>query len=79
MEFNNSLGETLIFYDQKKMEGGFDIINIAVFPNSTYQRVPVGRVNPDALKGKELDINEGKIVWHRSFNQVWMQGIVWPL
>ncbi|XP_070810159.1 vomeronasal type-2 receptor 26-like [Pituophis catenifer annectens] len=70
MKFNNSLGETLTFYDQKKMEGGFDIINIAVFPNSTYQTVKVGRVNPNALKGKELDINEDTIVWHRSFNQV---------
>ncbi|XP_032092463.1 vomeronasal type-2 receptor 26-like [Thamnophis elegans] len=70
MKFNNSLGETLTFYDQKKMEGGFDIINIAVFPNSTYQRVKLGTVNPDTLKGKELDINEDMIVWHRSFNQV---------
>ncbi|XP_058036737.1 vomeronasal type-2 receptor 26-like [Ahaetulla prasina] len=70
MKFNNSLGDTLTFYDQKKMEGGFDIINIAVFPNSTYQSVKVGIVNSDALKGKELDINENTIVWHRSFNQV---------
>uniref|UniRef100_A0A8C5WTA3 G-protein coupled receptors family 3 profile domain-containing protein n=1 Tax=Laticauda laticaudata TaxID=8630 RepID=A0A8C5WTA3_LATLA len=65
MKFNNSLGETLTFYDQKKMEGGFDIINIAVFPNSTYQRVKVGTVNPDALKGKELAINVDMIVWNR--------------
>ncbi|XP_070582846.1 vomeronasal type-2 receptor 26-like [Erythrolamprus reginae] len=70
MKFNNSLGENLMFYDQKKMEGGFDITNIAFFPNSTYQRVKVGTVNPEILKGKELDINEDTIVWHRSFNQV---------
>ncbi|KAK9398113.1 type-2 vomeronasal receptor [Crotalus adamanteus] len=70
MKFNNSLGETLTFYDQKKMEGGFDIINIVVFPNSTFQRHKIGKVDPDALKGKELVINEDMIVWHRSFNQV---------
>ncbi|XP_015683220.1 vomeronasal type-2 receptor 26-like [Protobothrops mucrosquamatus] len=35
-----------------------------------WQRVKVGTMNPDALKGKELDINEEMIVWHRSFNQV---------
>ncbi|XP_039182640.1 vomeronasal type-2 receptor 26-like [Crotalus tigris] len=70
MKFNNSLGETLTFYDQKKMEGGFDIINIVVFPNSTFQRHKIGKVDPDALKGKEIVINEDMIVWHRSFNQV---------
>ncbi|KAG6539534.1 type-2 vomeronasal receptor [Crotalus adamanteus] len=70
MKFNNSLGETLTFYNQKKMEGGFDIINIVVFPNFTFQRHKIGKVDPDALKGKELVINEDMIVWQRSFNQV---------
>uniref|UniRef100_A0A8C6X6K9 G-protein coupled receptors family 3 profile domain-containing protein n=1 Tax=Naja naja TaxID=35670 RepID=A0A8C6X6K9_NAJNA len=58
------------YEDLQPWQGGFDITNIAVFPNSTYQRVKVGTVNPDALKGKVLNINEDMIVWHRSFNQV---------
>ncbi|KAL7977655.1 hypothetical protein Chor_009604, partial [Crotalus horridus] len=66
MKFNNSFGETLTFYDQKKMEGGFDVINIVVFPNSTFQRHKIGKVDPDTLKGKELVINEDMIVWHRN-------------
>ncbi|XP_070810158.1 vomeronasal type-2 receptor 26-like [Pituophis catenifer annectens] len=70
MIYNNSLGETLTFYDQKKMEGGFDIANIVVFPNSTFQRRKIGKVDPDSVKGQELVINEDMIVWHRSFNQV---------
>ncbi|XP_029141729.1 vomeronasal type-2 receptor 26 [Protobothrops mucrosquamatus] len=70
MKFNNSLGDSLTFYDQKNMEGGFDIINIVTFPNSTFQRNKIGKVDPDALSGKELVINEDMIVWHRSFNQV---------
>ncbi|KAG6466941.1 type-2 vomeronasal receptor [Crotalus adamanteus] len=70
IKFNNSLGEAIVFYDQKKMEGIFDIINIVTFPNSTFQRRKVGKVDPDALSGKELVINEDMIVWHRSFNQV---------
>uniref|UniRef100_A0A8C5SNQ4 G-protein coupled receptors family 3 profile domain-containing protein n=1 Tax=Laticauda laticaudata TaxID=8630 RepID=A0A8C5SNQ4_LATLA len=70
MKFNNSLGEILTFYDQKKMEGQFDIINIVVFPNSTFQRYKIGKVDPGAAKGQELAINEDIIVWHRSFNQV---------
>lgn len=74
MKFNNSLGDSLTFYDKKNMEGGFDIINIVTFPNSTFQRRKIGKVDPDALNGKELVINEDLIVWHRSFNQVWFQG-----
>ncbi|XP_039182698.1 vomeronasal type-2 receptor 26-like [Crotalus tigris] len=35
-----------------------------------WQRHKIGKVDPDALKGKELVINEDMIVWHRSFNQV---------
>ncbi|XP_058036733.1 vomeronasal type-2 receptor 26-like [Ahaetulla prasina] len=70
MKFNNSLGDVMTFYDQKKMEGGFDIINIVAFPNSSFQRCKIGKVDPDALKGQELVINEDMIVWHRSFNQV---------
>ncbi|XP_070582850.1 vomeronasal type-2 receptor 26-like [Erythrolamprus reginae] len=70
MKFNNSLGDIITFYNKKKMEGGFDIINIIAFRNSTFQRRKIGKVNPDALKGQELVINEDMIVWHRSFNQV---------
>ncbi|XP_039182723.1 vomeronasal type-2 receptor 26-like [Crotalus tigris] len=70
MTFNNSLGEALTFYDQTSMEGGFDIINIVIFPNSTFQRRKIGKVDPDALQGLELVINENMIIWHRSFNQV---------
>ncbi|XP_032092474.1 vomeronasal type-2 receptor 26-like [Thamnophis elegans] len=70
MKFNNSIGEMLTVYDQKKMEGGFDIINIVAFSNSTFQRNRIGKVDPDAAKGEELVINEDMIVWHRSFNQV---------
>ncbi|KAM6451847.1 vomeronasal type-2 receptor 26-like [Liasis olivaceus] len=34
-----------------------------------WKRLKVGKIDPDALKGKELVINEDMIVWHRSFNQ----------
>ncbi|XP_070810062.1 vomeronasal type-2 receptor 26-like [Pituophis catenifer annectens] len=69
--YNNSLGETLTFYDHTNMEGGFDIVNIVTFPNSTFQRRKIGKVEPDSMnQGKELVINEDMIVWHRSFKQV---------
>ncbi|XP_062993258.1 vomeronasal type-2 receptor 26-like [Elgaria multicarinata webbii] len=52
------------------MGGGFDIMNMVIFPNNSFKRVKVGRVDPNALQGKEFIINEDIIVWHRGFNQV---------
>ncbi|XP_063158954.1 vomeronasal type-2 receptor 26-like [Candoia aspera] len=54
----------------QETEGGFDIINLLIFPNSSFQRVKVGRVDSDAPEGKELAINDDMIVWHRWFNEV---------
>ncbi|XP_062993265.1 vomeronasal type-2 receptor 26-like [Elgaria multicarinata webbii] len=70
ISFNNSAGETISFNDGNEMKGGFDIINMITFPNTSFQRVKVGWVDPNALEGKELIINEDIIEWHRSFNQV---------
>ncbi|XP_060540853.1 vomeronasal type-2 receptor 26-like [Pantherophis guttatus] len=40
------------------------------FPNRSFQRVRVGRIDPSAPKRKELFIDEDVIVWHPAFNQV---------
>lgn len=52
------------------MGGGFDITNLITFPNKSFQRVKVGRVDPDALEGKVFVIQEDMITWPRRFNQV---------
>ncbi|XP_066483480.1 vomeronasal type-2 receptor 26-like [Tiliqua scincoides] len=70
ISFNNSAGETVSFNENKEMVAGFDVVNIAVFPNNSFRKVKVGRVHPNALEGEELIINEDLIIWHRCFNQV---------
>ncbi|XP_054850475.1 vomeronasal type-2 receptor 26-like [Eublepharis macularius] len=69
LSFNNSAGERVSFNDDKEMEGGFDVMNLVTFPNKFYGRVKIGKVDPDALEGKELIIDEGRILWHSCFNQ----------
>ncbi|XP_053119316.1 vomeronasal type-2 receptor 26-like [Hemicordylus capensis] len=69
ISFNNSAGETITFNDNREMGGGFEIINLVTFSNKSFQRVKVGRVDPDN-EGKEFTINENVIVWHGGFNQV---------
>lgn len=49
---------------------GVDITNLITFPNKSFVRMKVGRMNPWAPPGKDLSIDEGAIVWPRSFNQV---------
>ncbi|XP_061446335.1 vomeronasal type-2 receptor 26-like [Rhineura floridana] len=70
ISFNNSAGELMSFNDKREMRGGFDVVNMATFPNRSFQRVKIGRVDPNTPEGKELTINENIIVWHRGFYQV---------
>ncbi|XP_061446587.1 vomeronasal type-2 receptor 26-like [Rhineura floridana] len=70
ISFNNSGGDAIHFNDKREMGGGFDITNMVTFPNTSFQRVKVGRVGPDGIGGKEFIINEDLIVWHRGFNEV---------
>ncbi|XP_033026285.1 vomeronasal type-2 receptor 26-like [Lacerta agilis] len=67
--FNNSAEETVSFNDKQETEGGFDIMNIIIFPNQSYQKVKVGRMDPNAPEGRELIINEYKIVWYEDLNK----------
>ncbi|XP_061447670.1 vomeronasal type-2 receptor 26-like [Rhineura floridana] len=68
--FNNSAGETVHFNEDRQLTLGFDITNVITFPNNSFVRLKVGRMNPWAFPGKELSIDEDAITWPRSFNQV---------
>ncbi|XP_060540834.1 vomeronasal type-2 receptor 26-like [Pantherophis guttatus] len=50
--------------------GGFDITNLITFPNRSFQRIRVGKLDLQAPNGKELSIDEDMIVWNTAFNQV---------
>ncbi|XP_032092488.1 vomeronasal type-2 receptor 26-like [Thamnophis elegans] len=70
ISFNNSAGERIFLNEKGEATGGFDITNLITFPNRSFQRVRVGKMDPHVPKGKELFIDEEVIVWHPAFNQV---------
>ncbi|XP_015272963.1 PREDICTED: vomeronasal type-2 receptor 26-like [Gekko japonicus] len=70
ISFNNSAGEMVHLNENGELVEGFDIINWVTFPNDSFARIKVGKLNPPTPQGQELTINNDLIVWHRSFNQV---------
>nr|XP_056720336.1 vomeronasal type-2 receptor 26-like [Euleptes europaea] len=68
--FNNSAGDTVCFDENGELKAGFDLTNWVTFSNGSFVRVKVGRLDPQASRGKELTLNDDQIIWHRTFNQV---------
>ncbi|XP_061447707.1 vomeronasal type-2 receptor 26-like [Rhineura floridana] len=68
--FNNSAGDSVCFDDNGELVTGFDVTNWVISPNGSVVRVKVGKLEPQALSGKQLIISDDQIVWHKSFNQV---------
>ncbi|XP_062993124.1 vomeronasal type-2 receptor 26-like [Elgaria multicarinata webbii] len=68
ISFNNSAGDEITFNEHGELTGGFDITNLVTFPNNSYNRVKVGRLDP--LPGKGFAINETRIKWHKHLTQV---------
>uniref|UniRef100_A0A8D2ITN2 G-protein coupled receptors family 3 profile domain-containing protein n=1 Tax=Varanus komodoensis TaxID=61221 RepID=A0A8D2ITN2_VARKO len=68
--FNNSAGELVHFDENGELITDLDVINWVTFPNQSFARVKLGRLDPRAPQGKELMIQDENFVWHRKFNQV---------
>ncbi|XP_062993270.1 vomeronasal type-2 receptor 26-like [Elgaria multicarinata webbii] len=68
ISFNNSAGETVSFNENREMAAGFDITNMVMFPNKSFQKVKIGRL--DASEGQGFFIADYMMVWNRRFNQV---------
>ncbi|XP_062992830.1 vomeronasal type-2 receptor 26-like [Elgaria multicarinata webbii] len=68
--FNNSAGETVHFDENQELIAGFDVTNWVIFPNQSFLRVKVGRMDPRGPPGNELTIQDERIVWHSTFNQI---------
>ncbi|XP_066485473.1 vomeronasal type-2 receptor 26-like [Tiliqua scincoides] len=66
MSFNNSAGDQISFDQNGELVTGFDIINWVTFPNQSFVKVRVGRLDPQATS---ITIHEDAIVWHSWFNQ----------
>ncbi|XP_067325566.1 vomeronasal type-2 receptor 26-like [Anolis sagrei] len=67
--FNNTVGEKISFNKNGELVAGFDIINWVTFPNKTFSRVKVGRIDPQSLPTIEFTVHEDAIVWPSWFNQ----------
>ncbi|XP_033024091.1 vomeronasal type-2 receptor 26-like [Lacerta agilis] len=69
ISFNNSVGDEITLNERGELAAGFDITNLITFPNRSYIRVKVGRLDPQVPPGKDLTINDGQIKWHRGLTQ----------
>ncbi|XP_063159172.1 vomeronasal type-2 receptor 26-like [Candoia aspera] len=70
LSFNNSVGDKVTLNEHGEVIDGFDLINLITFPNNSYTRVKVGRLNPKTLLEKELMVTEERIQWHGDFTRV---------
>ncbi|XP_066486717.1 vomeronasal type-2 receptor 26-like [Tiliqua scincoides] len=69
LSFNNSAGEMVSFDPDGNLAAGFDIINWVMFPNQSFRRVKVGRIEPRVSEDILLSIDDDALVWPSSFNQ----------
>ncbi|XP_007439406.1 vomeronasal type-2 receptor 26-like [Python bivittatus] len=67
--FNNSVGDEISFDQNGELVTGLDIENWMIFPNQSFHRVKVGKLDPWAGEDKMFTIHEEAITWHSSFNQ----------
>ncbi|XP_053216167.1 vomeronasal type-2 receptor 26-like [Podarcis raffonei] len=69
VSFNNSAGEEISFDQKGALVAGFDIINWVTFPNESFLRIKVGKMDPQIPQEKGLRIHDAAIVWPNNFNQ----------
>lgn len=58
------------FNENGELESGFDIINWVTFPNKSFSRVKIGKMDPWAIQDKVFTIKDEIITWHSRFNKV---------
>ncbi|XP_034278629.1 vomeronasal type-2 receptor 26-like [Pantherophis guttatus] len=69
LSFNNNVGHKISFDQNGELISGLDIENWITFPNQSFHRVKVGKLDPWANEDQMFTIHEEAITWHRTFNQ----------
>ncbi|XP_063158722.1 vomeronasal type-2 receptor 26-like [Candoia aspera] len=69
VSFNDSSGEAICFDQNGELVARFDIINWVTFPNESFLRVKIGRIEPQGSSDQRLRLFEKNIVWPTQFNQ----------
>uniref|UniRef100_A0A8D2IT91 G-protein coupled receptors family 3 profile domain-containing protein n=1 Tax=Varanus komodoensis TaxID=61221 RepID=A0A8D2IT91_VARKO len=57
IRFNNNAGEEIFFTEKGNLPGGYDLLNLVTFPNGSFRRIQVGRVDPDTSAEGGFSIN----------------------
>ncbi|XP_063158485.1 vomeronasal type-2 receptor 26-like [Candoia aspera] len=69
VSFNNSVGDEISFDKKGELITGLDMENWVTFPNQSFHRVKVGKLDPWAAEDKMFTIHKEAITWHRTFNE----------
>ncbi|XP_063158801.1 vomeronasal type-2 receptor 26-like [Candoia aspera] len=70
ISFNNSAGDEISFDSNGELVAGFDVINWVTFPNLSFVRVKVGKVDPFAPENNFFTTFVDNFMWPSMFNQV---------
>ncbi|XP_060538763.1 vomeronasal type-2 receptor 26-like [Pantherophis guttatus] len=70
ISFNNTAGQQVSFNENGDLNTGFDIINWVTFPNKSFVKVRVGKIDPTNSPDKLVVISTEDIIWPAMFNQV---------
>nr|XP_056720623.1 vomeronasal type-2 receptor 26-like [Euleptes europaea] len=70
VSFNNSAGERILFDQNGELVTEFDIVNWVTFPNQSFLRVKVGKMDSKAPPDKMVIIRDNAVAWPAAFNQV---------
>nr|XP_020665200.1 vomeronasal type-2 receptor 26-like [Pogona vitticeps] len=69
VSFNNSAGDEISFDQKGELRAGFDIVNWVTFPNNSFLKVKVGRMDPQASLDRQFFVDENIITWQTQFNE----------
>nr|XP_028561199.1 vomeronasal type-2 receptor 26-like [Podarcis muralis] len=75
ISFNNSAGDFVSFDENGELAAGFNVINWVTFPNQTFLRVKVGKIELQESHYVDFSMDEEAITWHKAFNQVLPLGL----